>query len=94
MKTVKDIKELLDASRTDEAIAAADSLLEGGAADRQTMATAYYLRGNAYRQSGNWRMALNSYLESMDLDPDGPAADAYRVVQEILAFYNKDLYNP
>jgi len=40
------------------------------------------------------RMALNSYLEAMELDPDGPAAEAYRHVQELLAFYHKDYYNP
>ena len=43
---------------------------------------------------GNVRMALNSYLESMELDPDGPAAEAYRHIQELLDFYNKDYYNP
>ena len=55
---------------------------------------AYYLRGNAYRQQGNWRMAINSYLEAIELDPDGPAVMAYNNAQEILAFFNKDLYNP
>jgi hypothetical protein len=40
------------------------------------------------------RQAMNNYLEAMDLEPDGPAAQAYRTIQEILAFYNKDLYNP
>ena len=34
------------------------------------------------------------YLESMELDPDGPAAEAYRHIQELLDFYNKDYYNP
>ncbi len=40
------------------------------------------------------RQAMNNYLEAMDLEPDGPAVQAYRTIQEILAFYNKDLYNP
>ena len=42
----------------------------------------------------NVRMALNSYLEAMELDPDGPAAEVYRHVQELLAYYHKDYYNP
>ena len=68
--------------------------MENKSVSRETLANAYYLRGNAYRQQGNVRMALNSYLESMDLDPDGPAAEAYRHIQELLDFYNKDYYNP
>ena len=30
----------------------------------------------------------------MELEPDGPAAEAYRHIQELLDFYNKDYYNP
>ncbi|MBQ0070233.1 MAG: tetratricopeptide repeat protein [Bacteroidales bacterium] len=94
MASVSEIKTLLDASRSDEAIAAADVLLQSGGVASDTMAMAYYLRGNAYRQQGNWRMAINSYLEAIELDPDGPAVMAYNNAQEILAFFNKDLYNP
>ena len=71
-----------------------EALVENKTTGRETLAMAYYLRGNAYRQQGNVRMALNSYLESMELDPDGPAAEAYRHIQELLDFYNKDYYNP
>lgn len=94
MAQVSEIKALLDASRSDEAIAASNALLGSAGVDKATMAMAYYLRGNAYRQQGNWRMAINSYLEAIELDPDGPAVMAYNNAQEILAFFNKDLYNP
>ena len=42
----------------------------------------------------NWRLALNSYSEAMELNPASPAKDAYDSVMEILEFYNHDLYNP
>lgn len=85
---------MLSRSEGDEALRAANEIVENKGISKETLAMAYYLRGNAYRQQGNVRLALNSYLESMDLDPDGPAAEAYRHLQELLAFYNKDYYNP
>ena len=44
--------------------------------------------------AGNNRSTLATYLEAMELDPDGPAAEAYRHLQELLAYYHKDYYNP
>ena len=94
MRTIQEIKDMLSRSEGDAALDAANEIVENKGTTRETLAQAYYLRGNAYRQNGNIRMALNSYLESMDLDPDGPAAEAYRHLQELLDFYNKDYYNP
>ena len=94
MKTIQEIKDMLSRSEGEQALQAANEIVENKTVSRETLANAYYLRGNAYRQQGNVRMALNSYLESMDLEPDGPAAEAYRHVQELLDFYNKDYYNP
>ena len=94
MKTIQEIKDMLSRSEGQEALDATNEILEGTGITKETMATALYLRGNAYRQNGNVRMALNSYLEAMELDPDGPAAEAYRHLQELLAYYHKDYYNP
>lgn len=85
---------MLSHSEGPQALAAANEIIESAGNNRSTLATAYYLRGNAYRQEGNVRMALNSYLEAMELDPDGPGAEAYRHLQELLAYYHKDYYNP
>jgi len=54
----------------------------------------YYKQGNEYRRQGNFQEAINSYLEAIALDPDSPAAEAKRMLDEILNFYNKDAYNP
>lgn len=93
MMTIEEIKQMLAQSKSEQVISAVDQLV-GAGTDRAMMAQAYYLRGNAYRQLGDMRQALNSYLESMELEPDGPAAQAYRTIQEILNFYDHDLYNP
>ena len=94
MRTIQEIKDMLSRSEGEQALNAANEIVENKNVSRETLANAYYLRGNAYRQQGNVRMALNSYLEAMDLDPDGPAGEAYRHLQELLAYYHKDYYNP
>ena len=94
MKTIQDIRDMLSRCEAEAAIDAVNEIVSDKGVSRETLATAYYLRGNAYRKNGNVRMALNSYLESMELDPDGPAAEAYRHLQELLAYYHKDYYNP
>ncbi len=94
MKTIQEIKEMLSRSEGEAALEAVNEIVEDKNTSRETLANAYYLRGNAHRQNGNIRLALNSYLEAMELDPDGPAAEAYRHLQELLAYYHKDYYNP
>ncbi|MBQ6167420.1 MAG: tetratricopeptide repeat protein [Muribaculaceae bacterium] len=94
MKTIQEIKEMLSRSEGQEALNAAGEIINSKDVNRETLANAYYLRGNAYRQEGNIRLALNNYLEAMEIDPDGPAAEAYRHLQELLAYYHKDYYNP
>ncbi|MBO7637086.1 MAG: tetratricopeptide repeat protein [Paludibacteraceae bacterium] len=54
---------------------------------------AYFLLGNAYRRQENWEFALNAYQQAMDLNAESPARMAYDAIQEVLAFYNKDMYN-
>ena len=49
--------------------------------------------GNAYRKKGDWQGAINNYLMAMELNPESPAVNAYKMANEILDFYNKDMYN-
>ena len=84
------LRSLLDASRADDAIAAAESYrAEGGVMDDEL----FYLLGNAWRKKGNWQMAMNNYLEAIHLNPESPAKQALEIANEILDFYNKDMYN-
>ena len=84
------LRDLLEASKADEAIAAAEQYrAEGGVMDDEL----FYLIGNAWRKKGNWQMAMNNYLEAIHLNPESPAQQALDIANEILAFYNKDMYN-
>lgn len=84
------ISQLLEAHRADEAIAEIEAWQRSGGEMDDGL---WYLLGNAWRKKGNWQMAMNGYLEAVALNPDSPAQQALDIANEILAFYNKDMYN-
>ena len=53
----------------------------------------YYKLGNEYRKKGNWQEALNNYINAIELDPDSPAVEAKKMLDDILNYYCKDIYN-
>ena len=54
----------------------------------------YYKLGNDARKQGLWHEAINNYIQAIALDPDSPAVEAKRMLDDIMAFYCKDMYNP
>ena len=54
----------------------------------------YYQQGNEFRKQGDWQQAINHYLEAIALDPESPAVEAKRMLDDILNYYCKDMYNP
>lgn len=54
----------------------------------------YYKEGNGHRKAGRWHEAINCYIEATRLDPQSPAAEAKKMLDDILSYYNKDMYNP
>ena len=84
------LRALLEAHRPDEMIAVMEEYRSGGGAMDDEL---FYLLGNAWRKKGNWQMAMNNYLEAIHLNPESPAQQALEIANEILAFYNKDMYN-
>lgn len=84
------IRQLLQDDRPDEAIALIDRFrADGGTMD----AGLFYLLGNAWRKKGSWQLAIDNYLEAVHIDPESPAARALEIANDIMAFYNKDMYN-
>lgn len=84
------IRELLEGNLADEAIAELENYRRGGGAMDDTL---FYLLGNAWRKKGNWQMAMNNYHEAVSINPESPARHALDIANEILDFYNKDMYN-
>ena len=81
---------MLEAHRADDVIGLIDGFRAGGGIMDDEL---FYLLGNAWRKKGNWQMAMNNYLEAVHLNPSSPAQQALDIANEILDFYNKDMYN-
>lgn len=63
--------------------------------NKETLTAAeWYERGNEYRKKGDWKHAIDCYLEAIEIDPESPALHAKAMLEDILNFYNKDAYNP
>lgn len=54
----------------------------------------WYAIGNECRKKQDFQGAINAYTKSIELDPESPAVHARTMLQEIMAFYNKEMYNP
>lgn len=54
----------------------------------------YYKLGNEYRRKGDWKHAIDNYLEAIALDLESPAVEAKQMLDDMFAFYCKDMYNP
>ena len=54
----------------------------------------YYLKGNEFRRRGDFRQAMECYLEAIALEPESPAVQAKEMLDNNFAFSCKDLYNP
>ena len=54
----------------------------------------YYQLGNEYRRKGDWNHALDNYMEAIELDSESPAVEAKRMLDDIMSYYCKDMYNP
>lgn len=55
---------------------------------------AYTLRGMKYWGMQNRSAAINDYLTAIRINPESKAVQALKAANEILDYYNKDLYNP
>lgn len=88
-ETCEQIKKMIADGFVEEAVAAARESM-GGDNDAQLL----YLMGNAYMKQGLRKEAMNAYRKAAEINPEGPAVESGRMIDQIMAFYNKDLYNP
>lgn len=55
---------------------------------------AYTMRGMKYWGLQKRSQAINDYLAASRLNPESKAVQALKAANDILDYYNKDLYNP
>ena len=90
MPDINKIKGMLDSNQIEEAIKDLSILIDQAKRPNDEL---FYLRGNAYRKAGNWQIAINNYLEAIEINSNSPAKNAYKMTMDILNFYNKDMFN-
>lgn len=54
----------------------------------------YYFQGNEYRRKSDFPAAMHCYMEAIRLDATSPAVEAKRMLEDIMNFHCKDIYNP
>lgn len=54
----------------------------------------YFERGKLYWKAGEKGAAITDFNRALDLDPESPAKAYLEMANEIMDFYNTDLYNP
>lgn len=86
MKTYEEIKQL----PTEEAIDALSAIIEAD----PTAEEAYIERGMRYWSLGKRSNAMNDYLAALKLNKHSKASTLIASANQILNFYNKDIYNP
>lgn len=89
MIDLNDIKKLID----QEDFTTAEKELKSYLSEHKESDMGHFLMGNLYRKREDWESALNEYQEAMDINENSPAKLAYNAIQEVLAFYNKDMFN-
>lgn len=85
-----DLRQRIKGLTAEEAISLLSQHLEEYPADD----TALMLRGLKYWSSGKRSQAIGDYLAAIRINPDSPARQALQAANDILDYYNKDLYNP
>ncbi len=89
MTKFDDIKKLIQ----EEHFSEAEELLRAFLETNEESEEGHFLMGNLFRKREDWEGALNEYQAAMDINPDSSARLAYNAIQEVLAFYNKDMFN-
>lgn len=54
----------------------------------------FYERGKLYWKTGKRAEAITDFNAAILINPHSPATDYLNMVNEIMDFYNTDLYNP
>ena len=87
------LKEMIQGLSGDDAVKALTAYIESHP-DAADLDEALTLRGMKYWGMQKRSAAINDYLAAIRINPDSKAVQALKAANEILDYYNKDLYNP
>ena len=82
-------KELLGQNKPEEALVILNQISD------ESNGEVIFIKGEIYFKLQNWGEALNHFSLFLEKFPTDKKAESYCVmIQNILGFYHKDLYNP
>lgn len=88
--TYDELKKKIEGLSGDEAV----KVLSDYLASHPESDEALTLRGMKYWGMQKRALAINDYLAAIKINPESRACLALKATNEILDYYNKDLYNP
>lgn len=91
--TAHQLKESIKDLSADEAVKVLTDYIEQNP-DAPDIDEVLTLRGMKYWGLQKRSLAINDYLAAIKKNPESKAVQALKATNEILDYYNKDLYNP
>ena len=88
--TIEEIKERIRLADYPEAIAVLDEYIAAHPDDDEALT----VRGLRHWGASKRSLAINDFLAAIRLNPESRAKEALKAANEVLDFYNKDLFNP
>lgn len=70
------------------------TVMEVAKKSKSLMADALYQEGLAHAHRSEWGAAATCFKRACAIDPDSPAGESLKMVEDIQAFYHKDQFNP
>lgn len=90
-QTYDQAKSHFEEHQIDEALRILDKCIEENSADIPSL----LLRARIFSKSQKWGQAMNDYLAVLELEPDiQEAKTGLALAQNILAYFNPDMFNP
>lgn len=91
MKTLTEIKSYLaNGGNTGDAISMLSDIINADSSNEEALIE----RGLLHWGCGDRAAAINDYLAAIAINPESKARQALQATNDILDYYNKDLYNP
>lgn len=88
--TLQEVKKQIEGLSGTEAVEVLSAYINDHPDDDEALT----LRGMKYWGMDKRSAAINDYLLAIKLNPESRAVQALKAANEILDYYNKDLYNP
>ena len=91
--TISELKDSVKGLSADEAVKVLTEYIDANP-DSSGLDEAYTMRGMKHWGLQHRSAAINDYLAAIRLNPESRAVQALKAANDILDYYNKDLYNP